>query len=219
MGIGVFNEVWHRVWPLVPEAYQRFVDYYADQVVAPNQGLLDVLGGFRYLEGDTNSDVTLYRYESIPAIANVSASFGQDPAYIEATEALLRDIRIEETRTLALPLPCSTEERLEQTLADEPAQRRRYVVRRRILPGAERMRATELIGRCANEVEGIDSPRVLEDDPGDLSLREQGLELGTHGDLLEGPRASIRTGVRSLPSRSARAAWGACHRDRRREAG
>jgi len=161
VSVGVFNEVWHRVWPLVPEAYQRFVEYYADQVVEPNRGLLDVLGGFRYLEGDSNSDVTLYRYESIPAIAQVSADFGQDPAYIEATEALLTDLTIEETRTLAFPLACSTAERLEQTLEETPASPRRYLQLRRILPGAERARARELIGLCVEQVEKTGAARLV----------------------------------------------------------
>jgi hypothetical protein len=161
MEVGIFNEVWHRVWPLVPSAYQRFVDYYADRVVEPNKGLLDVLGGFRYLEGDTNADVTLYRYESIPAIANVSSSFGQDPSYIEATEALLSDLTIEETRTLAFPLTCSTSDRLEQTLAEEPATPRRYILQRRILPGAQRMRAKDLIGSSVDAVEKAGAARLV----------------------------------------------------------
>ena len=161
MGIGVFNEVWHRIWPLLPASYQRFVDYYADQVVAPNQGLLDVLGGFRYLEGDTNSDVTLYRYESIAAIENVSASFGQDPGYVEATESLLSDLDIEETRTLAFPLPCSTEERLDQTLAEAPATPRTYLLQRRLHAGPERGTALELIDHCVAQVEKTGAARLV----------------------------------------------------------
>jgi hypothetical protein len=159
--VGVFNEVWHRVWPLVPDAYQRFVDFYADLVVAPNQDLLDVLGGFRYLEGDTNSDVTLYRYESIPAIADVSSNFGQDPEYIAATESLLTDLTIEETRTLALPLPCSTADRLEQTLAEEPLVPRDYLLQRRLHTGAQHTRAVELIGHSVDAVEKIGAARLV----------------------------------------------------------
>jgi hypothetical protein len=145
----------------VPENYQRFVDYYADLVVAPNQGLLDVLGGFRYLEGDTNSDVTLYRYESISAIEYVSANFGQDPAYTAATESLLTDLTIEETRTLAFPLPCSSADRLEQTLAEEPQTPRDYVLQRRLHTGAQHARATELIGHSVDAVEKSGAARLV----------------------------------------------------------
>jgi len=161
MSVGVFNEVWHRIRPLTPEAYQRFVDYYTDWVVEPNRELLDVLGGFRFVEGDQNTDVTLYRYSSISAIETTSARFGQDPGYQRATEQLFRDVSIEETRTLAFPLSCSTAERLERTLDEEPASTRRYARIHRALPPAERPAARELIARCADEREQAGVARLV----------------------------------------------------------
>ena len=114
--MSVYIDVWHRTHPLTPEDHHRFLDYYGEFVVAPPSDFFEVVAGFRYLEGPSNEDFALYRYESMASIEESMLSFGAEPAFVAATEALFSEVDIEETRGIAMHLPYAPEERLDAAL-------------------------------------------------------------------------------------------------------
>ena len=159
--VSVFQEVWHRIRPLTPTAYERFIDFYAKAVVEPNRDSLDVLGGWKYTAGRTNCDVTLYRFGSVAEIGASMASFGQEAEYLEEVEALFRETTIEERRTVAALAPIATWERLDEVLAEQPDAPRRYLQVVRSMPLMEAARAYELLGRLVEEREKRGSARLV----------------------------------------------------------
>ena len=159
--MSVFIEVWHRVFPLTPEAYERFATYYGDWVVNANRDTLDVVGGWRYTNGDSNTDVALYRYPSISAIEQTLAAFGADDGYIQATEVLFEDIELEEVRSISASLPFSSDERIEWALKGEPRTLRRYVRVARSLPAVDRPRAYDALERLVEAREKAGSERLV----------------------------------------------------------
>lgn len=143
--MSVFQEVWHRVRPLTPAAYERFVAFYAAAVVEPNRDSLDVLGGWKFTSGDSNCDVTLYRFESIASIGAALASFGEEPEYAREVEALFEETTIEEKREILAPAPFASEERLDAVLRQRPATPRRYLQIIREMPHTQIARTHELV--------------------------------------------------------------------------
>lgn len=159
--MSVFQEVWHRIRPLTPSAYARFVDFYAKAVVEPNRDSLDVLGGWKYTAGPTNCDVTLYRFDSVAAIGASLASFGQEVEYLEEVEALFRATTIEERRSVAALAPIASWQRLDEVLAEHPVTTRRYLQIVRSMPLLDAARAYELLGRLVEEREKHGSARLV----------------------------------------------------------
>jgi hypothetical protein len=156
--MSVFIEVWHRVFPLTAEAYDRFAAYYGEWVVNANLDSLDVVGGWRYALGDSNTDMALYRYPSMSAIEEAMAAFGGDDSYVQATEALFSDIEIEEVRSISAALPFSGDDRIEQALRGKPRTQRRYVRLARSLPSVGRPSAYDALDRLveAREKAGLE---------------------------------------------------------------
>ena len=74
--MSVYIDVWHRIHPLTPAAHQKFLDYYGSVVVAPPSDYFEVVGGFKYIDGDSNTDFALYRFESMAKIEESRMSFG-----------------------------------------------------------------------------------------------------------------------------------------------
>ena len=159
--MSVFIEVWHRVFPLTPEAYERFASYYGEWVVNANRDSLDVVGGWRYMFGDSNTDLALYRYPSMSAIEQTMATFGADDEYIQATDALFQDIEIEELRSISTSLPFSGDERIERAWKGEPRSLRRYVRVARSLPAVARPRAYDALERLVDAREKAGSERLV----------------------------------------------------------
>ena len=159
--MSVFIEVWHRVFPLTPEAYERFASYYGEWVVNANRDSLDVVGGWRYVLGDSNTDLALYRYPSMSAIEQTMATFGADDEYIQATDALFQDIEIEELRSISTSLPFSGDERIERARKGEPRSLRRYVRVARSLPAVARPRAYDALERLVDAREKAGSERLV----------------------------------------------------------
>ncbi len=159
--MSVFIEVWHRVFPLTPEAYERFASYYGEWVVNANRDSLDVVGGWRYMLGDSNTDLALYRYPSMSAIEQTMATFGADDEYIQATDALFQDIEIEERRSISTSLPFSGDERIERAWKGEPRSLRRYVRVARSLPAVARPRAYDALERLVDAREKAGSERLV----------------------------------------------------------
>ncbi len=159
--MSVFIEVWHRVFPLTPAAYERFASYYDEWVVNANRDSLDVVGGWRYVLGDSNTDLALYRYPSMSAIEQTMATFGADDEYIQATDALFQDIEIEELRSISTSLPFSGDERIERAWKGEPRSLRRYVRVARSLPAVARPRAYDALERLVDAREKAGSERLV----------------------------------------------------------
>lgn len=159
--MSVFIEVWHRVFPLTPEAYESFASYYGDWVVNANLDALDVVGGWRTMSGDSNTDVALYRYPSISAIEQAMATFGADDDYLRATEALFEEIELEEVRSISASLPFSDGARIERAWRGEPRSLRRYVRIARSLPAVGRANAYDLLGRLVEAREKAGPERLV----------------------------------------------------------
>jgi len=159
--MSIFMEVWHRIWPLDPESYRAFTTYYEKFVVGANPKTLDVLGGWRFTDGDSNSDLTLYRFPSMGDIEASMRSFGMEPEYLRATEALFRRIQIDEKRGIAFPMPHVSEERLSESLSPKATHPRPYVRLLRTLPPTERPAAYEALGRLMEEREKVDPSRLV----------------------------------------------------------
>lgn len=157
--MSVFIEVWHRTHPLTEEAHRRFVDYYAEWVVGANPELLDVVGGWRTCDGETNTDLALYRYASLSEIERTMAAFGADPAYLEATDTLFRDLSIEEHRAISFSLPYCPDERLEQAIARSGP--RGYLRCARRLPATRRNETHDALERLARAREEACGERLF----------------------------------------------------------
>ena len=142
--MSVLIETWHRILPLTPEAYDRFLDFYARRVVEASRDYLENVGGWKFEEGDTNCDICLYRYDSVAQVGETMASFGADADYLKEVNALFSDIEIEETRTLGMPIAIATDARLDAVLDETPEVARRYFRVERSLPTLARSEALEL---------------------------------------------------------------------------
>ncbi len=159
--MSVYIDVWHRTHPLTPAAHQRFLDYYGSVVVAPTSDYFEVVGGFKYIDGDSNTDFALYRFESMGKIEESMMSFGGDTEYMAATEAVFSEIEIEETRGSAIYAPYASEERMDAILAERPSTTRRYVRIVRRLPGTIRPQAFEALGRLTLQIEKANAARLV----------------------------------------------------------
>ena len=169
--MSVYIDVWHRVHPRTPAAHARFLDYYATHVVAPPSDFFEVVAGFRYTDGGTNEDFALYRYASMAAIEESMRSFGADPAFVRATDALFAEIEIEETRAIALHLPSdhlpseqrqSPEARLDALIAESPAPdepARRFSRSVRVCSASDRPRVFEALARRQAQIEAAGRAR------------------------------------------------------------
>jgi len=163
--MSVYIDVWHRTHPLRPDTHQRFLDYYGEWVVAPPSDYFEVVGGFRYLDGDSNTDFALYRYASMGDIEASMRSFGMDEAYVAATTAVFSEIDIEETRAVAVHSPYCPESRLDRVLAESAAASerppRRYVRIVRRLPTLTRPDAYTALGQLAEQIEKATEARLV----------------------------------------------------------
>jgi hypothetical protein len=157
----VYIDVWHRTHPLTPIAHARFLDYYGKSVVAPPSNYFEVVGGFRYIDGPSNEDFALYRYDSMAKIEESMMSFGADADFVAATEALFADIEIEETRGIAIHAPHSSESRVDEILAEAPDSPRRYVRIVRTSGGSDRMQAFELLAELQGQIEAAGTARLV----------------------------------------------------------
>ena len=145
----VFIDVWHRIWPLTPEAHDRFLAYYAEFVVAPPSDFFEVLAGFRYLDGASNSDFALYAFESMGAIQESMLSFGAGDAYKRATESLFGEIEIDEMRAIGILSSHANDARLDRAIERSQEAPARYARVTRKLPVIERAEACELLAQSA----------------------------------------------------------------------
>ena len=159
--MSVYIDVWHRTHPLTPSAHQRFLDYYGKSVVAPPSDYFEVVAGFRYTDGPSNEDFALYRYASMAKIEESMMNFGADQDFISATEALFRDIEIEETRGIAIHAPHSSEERLDEILTESPAKTRRYVRSVRTCRSAAQPSDYRALGRLRDQIEKTGCARLV----------------------------------------------------------
>lgn len=154
--MSIYIDVWHRIHPLTPDNHRRFLDYYGEWVVAPPSDFFEVVAGFRFADGATNEDFALYRYDSMASIEASMMSFGADPGFQAATDALFSEIEIEETRGVAIHLPHSSEDRIDGALAASPssdAPARRFVRSVRSCPGSGRAEACDGLAAVAAAVE------------------------------------------------------------------
>lgn len=154
--MSVFIETWHRILPLTPEAYDRFLDFYARRVVEASREFLENVGGWKFEQGDTNCDICLYRYDSVAQVGETMASFGADADYLKEVNALFADIQIEETRSLGTPIASATDVRLDAILDETPPAARRYFRVERSLPTLARPEALALFDTlvAAHEKQG-----------------------------------------------------------------
>jgi hypothetical protein len=159
--MSVYIDVWHRTHPLTPEAHARFLDYYGTIVVAPPSDFFEVVGGFRYTDGPSNEDFALYRYASMAKIEESMMSFGADADFISATEALFREIEIEETRGIAIHAPYSQEERLDEILSETPVAPRRYVRSVRTCRSAAQPSDFRALGQLRDQIEKTGRARLV----------------------------------------------------------
>ncbi len=159
--MSVYIDVWHRTHPLTPAAHQRFLDYYGSVVVAPPSDYFEVVGGFKYMDGDSNTDFALYRFESMGKIEESMMSFGGDAEYVAATEAAFSEIELEETRGIAIYAPYASEERMDAILAERPSTTRRYVRIVRKLPSTTRPQAFEALSRLTEQIETNSDARLV----------------------------------------------------------
>ncbi|MAG33100.1 MAG: hypothetical protein CL908_19655 [Deltaproteobacteria bacterium] len=163
--MSVYIDVWHRTLPLAPENHQLFLDYYGEWVVGPPSDFFEVVGGFRYTDGESNTDFVLYRYESMGMIEKSMMSFGAGETYIAATTEVFSQIQIEETRAVAIHSSYCPEARLDEVLAEgvaDPAMAaRRYVRIVRRLPTLTRPQAFLALGQFAGQVEKASGARLV----------------------------------------------------------
>lgn len=159
--MSVYIDVWHRTHPLTPGAHQRFLDYYGEFVVAPPSDYFEVIGGFVYLDGDSNSDFALYRYASMAQIEESMMHFGADERFVTASEALFAEIEIEETRGVAIYAPYASDERIDAIAAEKPDRDRRYVRIARRLPALAMPAAGTLLAAVAADVEKMTEARLV----------------------------------------------------------
>ena len=160
--MSVYIDVWHRTHPLTPENHRRFLDYYGEFVVAPPSDFFEVVAGFRYLEGPSNEDFALYRDASMASIEESMLSFGAEPAFVAATEALFSEVDIEETRGIAMHLPYAPEERLDAALvAPEAEQTGRFLRVVRTCGGSVRPQAFERLEALRDAVEAGSAARLV----------------------------------------------------------
>lgn len=157
----VYIDVWHRTHPLTPAAHERFLDYYGEFVVSPPSDDFEVVGGFKYVDGDSNTDFALYRYASMAMIERAMMNFGADEDYLAATAAVFSEIEIEETRAIAVHSPYATEARLDAVLAESPASKRRYVRVVRKLPAMNRPQAYDALDRLSQQIEAAGAERLV----------------------------------------------------------
>jgi hypothetical protein len=151
--VSVYIDVWHRTHPLTPEAHARFLDYYGTTVVAPPSDFFEVVGGFRYTDGPSNEDFALYRYASMAKIEESMMSFGADADFVAATEALFRDVEIEETRGIAIHASYSPEERLDEIISESPGKSRRYIRSVRTCRSASQPGDFRALGQLRDQIE------------------------------------------------------------------
>lgn len=163
--MSVYIDVWHRTHPLTPEAHQRFLDYYGEWVVAPPSEYFEVVGGFRYRDGDSGTDFALYRYDSMARIEASMMSFGMEPAYLAATAETFSQIEIEETRAVAIHAAYCPESRLDETLAESSSgpedSSRCYLRIVRRLPTLTRPQAYERLGELAEQIEKATAAKLV----------------------------------------------------------
>jgi len=159
--MSVYIDVWHRTHPLTLAAHQKFLDYYGSVVVAPPSDYFEVVGGFKYIDGDSNTDFALYRFESMAKIEESMMSFGGGAEYLAATEAVFSEIEIEETRGIAIYTPYATEERMDAIIAERPSRTRRYVRIVRTVPGTIRPEAFGALGRLTEQIEKTSDARLV----------------------------------------------------------
>ena len=158
--MSVYIDVWHRTHPLTREAHTGFLNYYGELVVAPPSDYFEVVGGFRYVDGPSNEDFALYRYESMAKIEESMMSFGADEAFISATEALFREIKIEETRAIGIHPPHFEEARLDALIAESASRSGRYLRTVRTSGSAVHPQDFVLLGELRNQFEKAGTARL-----------------------------------------------------------
>jgi hypothetical protein len=88
-------------------------------------------------------------------------SFGADADFISATEALFREIEIEETRGIAIHSPYSQEERLDEILSETPVTPRRYVRSVRTCRSAAQPSDFRALGQLRDQIEKTGRARLV----------------------------------------------------------
>src|SRR5690606_3423618 len=111
------------------------------------------LGAWKRSTGVMNEDLLLIRFDDMAAYERASQSLRKDRAMGEGVAKLMGSVTIEETASLAYPVPYATEARLEKALAEKPEKPRQYARAVLELKLGGQLKAYALIGKLADFVE------------------------------------------------------------------
>ena len=144
----IFRHVVHTIRPIRGDTFDRWVDFYANDVVpAMERNGFDVLGGWKFSTGRMNEDLLLTRFESLSELDKAYASLMQDRKMASRLAAVMRSgVMVEERVTLARPVSYAEERLVEQALEAKPEKPRQYLLATIQMNLGSQARALEING-------------------------------------------------------------------------
>jgi hypothetical protein len=160
--MSVLVEVVHAVKPLTNTVFDRWIEWYGNDVIpAMSRNGYDVLGAFKRSSGPMGEDVLISRFESLEAYSQAGVSLRKDPAFLKSLAANAGQFTVVESVKAATFVPYATEARLERALAERPAKPRQYMQAVLQVRQGRQAVAYEAIGKLADLAEGGERLRLV----------------------------------------------------------